>query len=187
MELHYGCLVLLTPKADGFPEVTECRAQVVSRLEQQDEFRASILACLAQPQYAIDQLGVPEVRHCLLRIPASTGGLDQYTAPRTGCHAGQQSPYHDKASVRRLMRHYMLAHARVHHSPCKGPLREYMQLSDDEMTIVWTSAKTEGLGELYVAFSPLVSKPVANAACHKLLRKLKKEMPHLLMLHPAMK
>ena len=46
------CLVLLTPKADGFPEVTECRAQVVSRLEQQDEFRASILACLAQPQCA---------------------------------------------------------------------------------------------------------------------------------------
>ena len=181
------CLVLLTPKADAFSTVAECRAQVVARLEQQNDFKASILACLGQPQYSIDQLGVPEVRHCLFRVPGGVAGLDQYTAPRTGCHAGQQSPYHDTASVRRLMRHYMLAHARVHHAPGKAPLREYMQLSEDEMTFVWTSAKTEGLGELYVVFSPLVSKPVANAACHKLLRKLKKEMPQLLMLHPAIK
>jgi hypothetical protein len=85
------------------------------------------------------------------------------------------------------MRHYMLAQDRVHHTSGKGPLREYMQLSEDEMTIVWTSAKTDGLGELYAVFSPLVSKPVAYAACHKLLRKLKKEMPQLLMLHAAVK
>jgi hypothetical protein len=181
------CLVLLTPKADGFGVVAECRAQFVARLEHQNDFRASILASLAQPQYSIDQLGVPEVRHYLFRVPASVAGLEQYTAPRTGCHAGPQSPYHDTSSVRRLMRHYMLAHDRVHHTSGKGPLREYMQLSEDEMTIVWTSAKTDGLGELYAVFSPLVSKPVAYAACHKLLRKLKKEMPQLLMLHAAVK
>ena len=64
----------------------------------------------------------------------------------TGCHAGQQSPYHDTASVRRLMRHYMVAHARVHHPPGK-PLKEYMQLNAAGFTLLetkvtWSMAMT---------------------------------------------
>ena len=48
------------------------------------------------------------------------------------------------------------------------------------MVVVWTSAEAE----LYVAFGPLVSKPVAIAACHKLLRRLKKDQPECFVLHP---
>jgi hypothetical protein len=174
------CLVLLTPKADGFPAMSECRQQVMSRLAQQVELRDTLLPCVAEPQYAVDTLGVPEVHHCLFRIPHSLAGLEQFTAPRTGYLAGPQSPYHDTASVRRLMRHYMIAHARVHSQTGK-PLREYMQLTNHELIIVWASAEFE----LYAAFSPLVSKPVAYAACHKLHRRMKKELPNLFMLHAA--
>ena len=84
--------------------------------------------------------------------------------------------------MKRLLRHYMLAHARVHHQLAK-PLREYFQTTDDELIVVWTAADFE----LYAAFSPLVSKPVAYAACHKLHRRLKKEAPNLFMLQAAFK
>lgn len=84
--------------------------------------------------------------------------------------------------MKRLLQHYMLAHSRVH-AHLARPLREYVQLTDDETIIVWTASDFE----LYVAFSPLVSKPVAHAACQKLYRKLKKEQPQLFMLQPALK
>jgi len=177
------CLVLLSTKADGFAEASQCRQQVAARMAQQGELRDTVLGCLARPQYSIDELGVPEVRHCLYRLPASSGaGLDLCSAPRTGRLAGPQSPYHDRCSVKRLLRHYMLAHSRVHAHPAR-PLREYVQLTDEETIIVWTASDFE----LYVAFSPLVSKPVAHAACQKLYRKIKKEQPHLFMLQPALK
>ena len=83
--------------------------------------------------------------------------------------------------MKRLVRHYMLAHARVHQQQHR-PLREYMQATDDELLVVWTAADFE----LYVAFSPLVSKPVAYAACHKLHRRLKKEQPSLFALSPVL-
>ena len=176
------CLVLLTPKADGFAQLSEAKAQIAARLAQPDELRDPLLRSLAQPQYAVDELDVPEVRHCLYRLPGGANGLDMFSAPRTGHLAGAQSPYHDLRSVKRLMRHYMLAHARVHQQP-QRPLREYMQATDDELLVVWTAADFE----LYVAFSPLVSKPVAYAACHKLHRRLKKEQGGLFMLSPALK
>ena len=49
-----------------------------------------------------------------------------------------------------------------------------------ETIFAWTSAEYE----LYVAFGPLASKPVAVAAAHRLLRWLKKEQPSLFLLHP---
>ena len=177
------CLVLLTPKADGFSEASECRQQVAARLEAAGELHDSLQQCIGSPQYAVSDLGVPEVRHFLYRAPASSGsGIDLFSAPRTGHLGGPQCPYHDARSVRRLLRHYMLAHARVHHQLAK-PLREYMQTTDDELIVVWTSSEFE----LYAAFSPLVSQRVAHAACHKLQRRLKKESPSLFMLQPATK
>jgi hypothetical protein len=144
--------------------------------------RETLLRCLESPHYAVDQLGVPEVRHCMYRLPSGGNGLDVFTAPRTGCYGGEQSPYHEPRAVRRLMRHYMLAHARTHQQ-LQRPLREYVQGTDDELIVVWTAADFE----LYTTFSPLVSKPVAYAACHKLHRKLKKEQASLFMLSPALK
>ena len=154
------------------------------RLALQDGFCDALRASLAAPHYAVEDLGVPEVRHCLFRLPSgggSSGGLDMFSAPRTGHQAGRQSPYRQPKTVKRLLRHYMLAHARVHQQ-LKRPLREYMQLTDDELIVVWTAADFE----LYVAFSPLVSKPVACTACHKLHRRLKKEQAALFMLNPAL-
>lgn len=176
------CLVLLTPQPDGFPQASECRQRIASALERPSDFRTALLECLSAPQYAIDDLGVPEVRHCLFRIPGTVAGLEQYTAPRTGRLAGPQSPYRSTQSVRRLLRHLMTAHARVHANPSK-PLREYVQLTESEMIIAWCASDYE----FYASFSPLASKPVAYAACHKLLRKLKKETPNLFMLHPVIK
>jgi hypothetical protein len=177
------CLVLLTNKADGFAAASACRQAVAARIEEHGEFRTSLLEAIAQPQYSVADLGVPHVCHCLFRLPGGAGGgLDLYTAPRTGRLAGQQSPYHDVRSLKRLLRHYMLAHARVHGQGGK-PVREYLQTTDDESIVVWTAADYE----LYVAFSPLVSKHLAYAACHRLFRKLKKDQPLLFMTHPVLK
>ena len=176
------CLVLLSPKAESFADCSECRTALASRLAQEDEFTRAVQAALSSPQYAMDDLGVPEVRHCLFRLPGGSVGVDLFSAPRTGHTAGVQSPYHERRSVKRLMRHYMLAHARVHQQ-LQRPLREYMQGTDDELIVVWTAVDFE----LYAAFSPLVSKPVAYAACHKLHRRLKKEQPSLFQLSPVIK
>ena len=124
---------------------------------------------------------MPHVCHCLYRLPAAAGGgIDMYTAPRTGRLAGLQSPYHDLRSLKRLLRHYMLAHSRVHGQSAK-PLRQYVQTTGDETIVVWTAADFE----LYVAFSPLVSKHFADAACHRLQRKLKRDQASLFMMHRA--
>lgn len=182
------CLVLLTPKPDGFAEASEARAQISAALSgRESELREGVLAALNAPQYAVSDLDVPEVRHCIYRLPGGAGGssssgIDLFSAPRTGRLAGTQCPYHQPGAVKRLLRHYMLAHARVHHQLAR-PLREYFQTTDDELIVVWTAADFE----LYAAFSPLVSKPVAYAACHKLHRRLKKEAPNLFMLQAAWK
>jgi len=150
-------------------------------------------------RYTVDAPGVPEVRHFVYRVG------EQFTAPRVGVHAGAQCPYRDRAAVKQLMRRYQSVHARVHALP--KPLREYLQVTDRETIFAWTSAEYElyvaRLGhapsltphtpypslslyryELYVAFGPLASKPVAVAAAHRLLRWLKKEQPSLFLLHP---
>ena len=133
-------LATLAPQADGFSAASDCRQKVAARLEQPGDLREALLGSVGSPQYSIDQLGVPEVRHCLFRIPQALAPLEQYSAPRTGCRAGPQSPYHHTRAVRRLLKHYMLAHARVHAQPAK-PLREYMQLSADEMRSRGTALK----------------------------------------------
>lgn len=49
--------------------------------------------------------------------------------------------------------------------------------------MVWCCAEYQ----LYVAFGPLVTKPVAIAACHTLLRFLRKEEKNLFLLSPPTK
>lgn len=120
--------------------------------------------------------------------------------------ATPQCPYRDRRSAKRLLRVYQLAHARVH--AAAKPYREYLHSSNSETVIAWTSSDAE----LYVSharrvrssfahegmsspprtapspqvvFGPLVSKPVAIAACHKLLRRLKKEQSSLFLLTPV--
>ena len=176
------CLVLLTPKGDGFAAASECRHQLAARLAQPDELRAALTRCVHMPQYAVDELGVPELRHCLYRLAGGASALDQFSAPRTGRWAGPSSPYHDVKSLKRLMRHYMLAHARVHQGG-KCALREYVQVTDDDLIVVRTAPEYE----LYAAFSPLVSKPVADAACAKLQRRLKREHAALFNLSPMLR
>ena len=65
----------------------------------------------------------------------------------------------------------------------KGEVMVKLRFTDDELIVVWTAVDFE----LYAAFSPLVSKPVAYAACHKLHRRLKKEQPALFQLSPVIK
>ena len=60
-------------------------------------------------------------------------------------------------------------HERVHAGG--KPLREYLQTTETETIVAWTNSEHE----LYVVLGPLVSKPVAIAASHKLLRWLRKE------------
>ena len=118
-------LILLSPKADGFAAASECRQHVVERLEHEGELRAQLVEAIERPQYSVADLGVPHVCHCLYRIPGSAGGgVDMFTAPRTGRLAGLQSPYHDLRSLKRLLRHYMLAHARVPRVREAKPVRQ---------------------------------------------------------------
>ena len=109
------------------------------------------------------------MRHFLYRVAAHA----QFTAPRTGPSAGPQCPYRERAAVKQLLRRYQHVHARVHAS--SRPLREYLVTTDSETIVAWTNSEHE----LYVVLGPLVSKPVAIAASHKLLRWLRKEQPSL--------
>ena len=115
------------------------------------------------------QVGAAEIRHFIYRLAAHA----QFTAPRTGPLAGPQCPYRDRAAVKGLLRRYQHAHQRVHAGG--KPLREYLQTTEAETIVAWTSSEHE----LYVVLGPLVSKPVAIAASHKLLRWLRKEQPTL--------
>ena len=176
------CLVLLTPKPDGFPQLSAARATVVEKLDANAELRGAMIRAVASPQYAVDELDVPEVRHCLYRLSGGAGGLDLLSAPRTGALAGPQCPYHDRPAAKRLLRAYQLAHARVHATPGK-PLREFVMTTEAETIVVWCTADAE----LYATFGPLMPKPYAIAACHKLLRRLKKEQASLFVAHAVTK
>ena len=159
------CLVLVTTSAEAFAPLSLCRQQVQQRLQQADELRGPLFRAVAQPQYDVEDAGATEVRHFLYRVAAH----QQFTAPRTGPDAGPQCPYRDRPAVKRLLRRYQHVHERVHAS--SKPLREYLITTDTETIVAWTNAEHE----LYVVLGPLVSKPVAIAASHKLLRWLRKE------------
>jgi hypothetical protein len=168
---------MLTPKPDGFADLSAARAAFTSRLEAQSDVRLALALAVREPQYSVDDLGVPEVRHCLYRLSGSYGLDAQLSCPRTGQFAGPQCPYQDRRSAKRLLRGYMLAHARVHSPPSGKPLREYLQATASETILVWATPEAE----LYVAFGPLVSRGVAIAASHKLHRRLKKEQAALFL------
>ena len=163
------CLVLITTTADAFAPLSLCRQQVVERLQEAEELRGPLFRAIAQPQYDVEEVGAAEIRHFIYRLAAHS----QFTAPRTGPLAGPQCPYRDRASVKALLRRYQHAHQRVHAGG--KPLREYLQTTETETIVAWTSSEHE----LYVVLGPLVSKPVAIAASHKLLRWLRKEQPTL--------
>ena len=159
------CLVLITTSAEAFEPLSLCRQQVVQRLQQTEELRGPLFRAVAQPQYDVEEAGAAEVRHFLYRLAVH----QQFTAPRTGPNAGPQCPYRDRAAVKQLLRRYQHVHERVYAS--SKPLREYLVTTDSETIVAWTNSELE----LYVVLGPLVSKPVAIAASHKLLRWLKKE------------
>ena len=144
---------------------------MVQRLQETEELRGPLFRAVAQPQYDVEEVGAAEIRHFIYHLTAH----HQFTAPRTGAHAGPQCPYRDRASVKQLLRRYQHVHERVHKGCGGKPHREYLQTTETETIYALTTSEHE----LYVVLGPLVSKPVAIAASHKLLRWLRKEQPNL--------
>ena len=169
------CLVLLSASRDSFVELSMCRQQIIDGLHSKQELRAALDASVQVPQCCIDEPGVPEIRHYMFRLAT----LEQCTSPHSGHPSSPESPYRNHSSLKHLFQRYQLVHSRVHAS--EKPLREYFQASNTEAIFVWCNSDFE----LYVALGPLVTKPMAVAACHKLLRWLRTEEKNLFLFNPA--
>lgn len=106
------CLVLLSPDREAFPQLSEHRDAIVDKISA--SLSPSLTEALASPLPPLPPAN-PEIFHFVYKLHA-TG---QYTSPRIPC----SSPYAQRGALKRLLRQYQLAHARVHvsYQPGKPP------------------------------------------------------------------
>jgi len=106
------CLVLLSPDREAFPQLSEHRDAIVNKISA--SLSPSLTEALASPLPPLPPAN-PEIFHFVYKLHA-TG---QYTSPRIHC----SSPYAQRGALKRLLRQYQLAHARVHvsYQPGKPP------------------------------------------------------------------
>ncbi len=171
---HVSCiapavnLVLVSPSRDAFAELSACSQLIAERAAR--PLLSSMLADAADaPTPQLDAPAVPEVLHFIYRVD------DQLTCADL---RSSHSPYAQVQPLKRLLRIYQHAHARVRAdcSPTSGKLaREYYQSRDSGAVLLWCTHEWE----LFVAFSPLVTPQAASAACARLLKWLKREQKSL--------
>mmetsp|Transcript_11067 Transcript_11067/g.25619 ORF Transcript_11067/g.25619 Transcript_11067/m.25619 type:complete len:431 (-) Transcript_11067:484-1776(-) len=162
-------LVLLSSSREAFGPLSALRNQVISALRLRTELSIALERAVREPLCDVADSAVPEACHLMYKL----NGIQQCVATR----CGGACPYRERAAMKRLMRRYQLAHARVH--AAEKPLKEIYQASDTEVIIGRCTPEYE----IYIAFGPLVTKPIVDSACQRILRWLKTEERSLFLLH----
>ncbi|XP_062401206.1 vacuolar fusion protein MON1 homolog A isoform X3 [Sardina pilchardus] len=161
------CLVLLSTEREDFFALSACKRRFLERLQKRSAFGV-LKEALASPSYPVTHVGIPELRHFVYKSKSS--GL--YTSPELLC------PYSSVEERERLMSLYQQLHSRLHH-PTRTLVASYHTTHTENLYARVTSGF-----ELYLCFSPLGTKAVAEAAVNKLLKWIRREEDRLFILSP---
>ncbi|EDO39191.1 predicted protein, partial [Nematostella vectensis] len=151
-----ACLLLLSTDRSAFFELAGAKQKILERFDRYKCLEA-INEAVATRSYSTEQVGIPELYHFVYKSKSTA----QYTSPEL------EAPYIDPLEQERLFGLYLYLHQRIHSS--SRPLKILCHVGMQEMLLGWV---TSGF-ELYAAFSPLVTKPIAINAINKLLRWIK--------------
>uniref|UniRef100_H2Y9Z2 Vacuolar fusion protein MON1 homolog n=1 Tax=Ciona savignyi TaxID=51511 RepID=H2Y9Z2_CIOSA len=166
------CLLLLSADVNSFFTLSDAKKKVVAKLNRHDCI--TTLKHATTKGYNVGKIGLPDLRHFIYKSKKScflnTMSLAQFTAPE------YTSPYHTSIEQERLFGLYQHLHGKIH-SP-SIPLKLYFEVSDHETMLAWVASGFE----LYVAFSPLVTKNQAISSVDRLLRWIKQRDEELFML-----
>lgn len=161
-----ACLLLLSTDRNAFFELSGAKQKIYERLVRYRCLEA-ITTAVSRKSYSTEQVGIAELYHFVYKSKSTA----QYTSPELG------APYVEPEEQERLFGMYLYLHHRIHSA--SRPLKILCHVGSREMLLGWV---TSGF-ELYAAFSPLVTKPVAINAINKLLRWIKREEDRLFILN----
>ncbi|GAB6022678.1 hypothetical protein CHUAL_006771 [Chamberlinius hualienensis] len=160
-----ACLLLLTVDRDTFFTLSECKKQIVQRLQRHDCIRA-INESILIGGFTVSQIGIPDLRHFLYKCRSTA----QYIGPTIG------PPYAKDEERSYLESLYFMAHQRIHGA--ERPLKIFFNSGETETVVGWV---TQGF-ELYAVLEPMITKNGAVNAVNKLLRWIKTEEDKLFIL-----
>nr|CAG4643847.1 EOG090X03TW [Lepidurus arcticus] len=164
-----ACLLLLSTDRDDFFLLSEAKQKIVERLRRHG-LLDSINTSLRCPEYSVDRLGLPELRHFLYKCKSSA----QCTWPRLS------PPYAaTPEATQALHRLYRWAHHKIHHSA--RPLRLLYKATPTGIVLGWATAGFE----LFAVFEPFCSKLSLMNAANLLLKWIKREEDWIFILNPA--
>nr|CAG4651716.1 EOG090X03TW [Triops cancriformis] len=164
-----ACFLLLSTDRDDFFPLSEAKQKIVERLRRHG-LLDSINTSLRCPEYSVERLGLPELRHFLYKCKSSA----QCTWPRLS------PPYTaTPEAYEALLGLYRWAHHRIHYSA--RPLRLLYKATPTEILLGWATAGFE----LFAVFEPFCSKLNLMNAANLLLKWIKKEEDWIFILNPA--
>ncbi|XP_002125768.2 vacuolar fusion protein MON1 homolog A [Ciona intestinalis] len=161
------CLLLLSADVNSFFTLSEAKKKVMVKLNKHDCLPILKLAS-EKGMYNVSKIGLPDLRHFIYKSKHQS----QFTAPEF------ISPYHDVHQQERLFGLYQHLHGKIHNPAI--PLKLLFEVSDEETMLAWVASGFE----LYVAFSPLVTKGQAISSVDRLLRWIKQREDELFMIRP---
>lgn len=158
------CLLMITVNENLFHTLSNCRRLIAEKLTHFGCLKAiQGSAKENKSQYKASDVGIPEIHHFLYK----TKSASLLTSPM------YEAPYSSQSEQDRLLSLYQYVHQRLHNS--RLPVRLLFHVGKSEALL---GRVTSGF-ELYIAFTPFVSKGAAVNAMDKLLRWIKKEEDRL--------
>uniref|UniRef100_A0A671MJ93 Vacuolar fusion protein MON1 homolog n=1 Tax=Sinocyclocheilus anshuiensis TaxID=1608454 RepID=A0A671MJ93_9TELE len=163
------CLVLLSTDKEAFYAMAECNRKIEEAFASQNA-----LQWVANTQlYNVDDIGVANLKHFLnkpSKVLDHHRKLPQFTCPE------MEVAYRSQEERIRLLDLYRNMHYRIHST--SRPLK-LIYHQGEETLLAWVCSKFE----MYVCFTPLVTKKSAISELTKLLRWIKKEEDRLFICH----
>jgi len=162
------CLILLSTKAEDFPQMTNCKEKIKTALQENNDILQQIEENIKLRLYCVEALGVSDLLHFVYKWHEK----EQMTQPEFG------PPYNTPKQQKRLFRLYQQIHHTMHMLGEDKPHKVYYYRSDTEVVIGWVTTSFD----LYACFNPLVTKATAIKGCNLLLKWIKQEENNLFTL-----
>ncbi|RUS16632.1 hypothetical protein BC937DRAFT_90978 [Endogone sp. FLAS-F59071] len=159
------CLLMISTDKDRFFDLSEWKGRIVESLQTSGALEG--LQRAVDETYTIADIGIASLRHFLYKSKMNV----QFTCPDL------VEPYTTADERRRLFRLYQHAHDRMHSRT--RPLKLYYFNSENESMLGWITSSFE----LYVTFSPLISKSNIITSSNHLLRWIKKHEESLFVIN----